>query len=173
MITCAIFQGPLPLPFRPLPIPKKRNFYTNDLSPKLTSPVRSVPPFENTISLINCPVRHEASRSLFPVLSFLDLSEFAPFSFFYFYSFFLLSRLPRVSSFTRGSAGLSRVRLFPSPVNLFVLASFLLSFYPTHDFLQRRKAVEAFFRLLPFPLFFFFPVFDLLSLLCHRRYPVS
>lgn len=88
MITCAIFQGPLPLPFRPLPIPKKRNFYTNDLCPKLTSPVRSVPPSENTISLINCPVRHEASRSLFPVLSFLDLSEFA---FFHSFIFILFS----------------------------------------------------------------------------------
>lgn len=65
MITCAIFQGPPSPPFPSLAHAKERNFYTNDLCPKLTSPVRSVPPFENTISLINCPVRHEASRSLF------------------------------------------------------------------------------------------------------------
>lgn len=87
MITCAIFQGPPSPPFPSLGHPKERNFYTNDLCPKLTSPVRSVPPFENTISLINCPVRHEASRSLFPVLSFLDLSEFALFHSFIFILF--------------------------------------------------------------------------------------
>lgn len=59
------FSGSPSPPFPSLAHPKERNFYTNDLCPKLTSPVRSVPPFENTISLINCPVRHEASRSLF------------------------------------------------------------------------------------------------------------